>query len=79
MNNGEVLDDTKLTIALPPIEYRKYKNQYVLVINRWNLRYVIAKVTDSGGFEKYNRVADLSLATKNALRCSNLCPVEIIR
>lgn len=77
MNNGERFDDTKLTLALTPKEYRKYKNKFVRVTNLKNKKSVVAKVTDSGGFGKYHRVADLSLATKNAILCSDLCKVQI--
>ena len=77
MNNGERLNDSKMTLALTPVNYRAYKNQYVLVTNLKNKKSVRAKVTDSGGFAKYNRIADLSLATKNAIGCSDLCRVEI--
>ena len=77
MANRERLNDSALTVALPPVEYRKYKNKYLLITNPKTGKKVKAKVTDSGGFAKYNRVADLSLATKNAIGCSNLCKVEI--
>jgi len=80
MANGEVLDDSKLTIALTPQTVRKYKllNDYVKVINVKNKKWIIAKVTDTGGFAKYNRVADLGLAVKEALGCSSICNVIII-
>lgn len=77
MANGERLNDTVKTIALTPSNYRKYKNQTVKVTNLKNKKYTLAKVTDSGGFGKYNRVADLSLATKLAIGCSDLCKVQI--
>lgn len=77
MNNGEPLDDSKLTIALIPSEYRVHKNHFVDVTNMVNGQSVKAKVTDSGGFGKLGRIADLSLATKNLLGCSNLCKVKI--
>lgn len=77
MANGERLNDAAYTIALPPAQFRAFKNQYLEVKNPKTGLKVRAKVTDSGGFAKYNRVADLSLATKNAIGCSNLCKVEI--
>lgn len=78
MANGERLNDSKMTIALPPAEYRKYKNKFLIIRNLKKGKEVKAKVTDSGGFAKYNRVADLSLATKKAIECSDLCKVEIL-
>lgn len=80
MANGESLDDTKLTIALAPnlISEHKLMNKYVGVINIKNHMWVIAKITDTGGFAKLNRIADLSLETKNQLNCSSLCEVIIV-
>lgn len=77
MANGQTLDDEAYTLALTPELYRKYKNQIVLIENTANGQKVAAQVTDSGGFAKYNRVADLSLATKQALQCGDLCQVKI--
>lgn len=77
MANGEPLDDSRLTLALIPSEYHLHKNHFVDVTNMVNGHSVKAKVTDSGGFGKLGRIADLSLATKNLLGCSNLCKVKI--
>lgn len=77
MANGEKLDDSKLTMALVPEMFAKYKNMNLKVTNQSNNQEVIVKVTDSGGFAKYNRVADLSLATKQALGCNDICQVTI--
>ncbi len=77
MANGQRLNDYALTVALTPSNFRAYKNQYVKIKNLKNGKSVFAKVTDTGGFAKYNRVADLSLATKNAIGCSSLCNVEV--
>lgn len=79
MANGERLSDTALTVALAPANFRTYKNQMVKIKNTKNGKFVYAKVTDSGGFAKYGRVADLSLATKLAIECSSLCKVEITK
>ena len=79
MANGETLDDTKLTVALVPDDFKEYKNKTVIVENLANNKKIEAKVTDSGGFKKYKRVADLSLATKNAIDCEDLCQVKIVR
>lgn len=75
MANGERLDDTKLTVAYNHAPL----NSYIGIINRDNLKYTIAKVTDRGGFEKYGKIIDLSLATKEALGCGSTCRVEIIK
>lgn len=79
MANGERLDDTKYTVALTPETVSEYKllNDMVKIYNPSTDRTVVAKVTDTGGFGKYNRVADLSLATKEALSCADICEVEI--
>jgi rare lipoprotein A (peptidoglycan hydrolase) len=80
MANGQKLDDTKLTLALTPEAVKQHKllNDLVTVINTSTNQKVIAKVTDTGGFSKYNRVADLSVATRNAIGCTGLCDVRII-
>ena len=81
MANGEQLDDTKLTMALPPEEVRKHKllNDEFTVTNKANGKSVTVRVTDTGGFAKYNRVADLSKATKEAIDCKSLCQVKITK
>lgn len=80
MANGEVLDDSRLTIALTPETVKKHKllNDWVGVINRSTLTWTLAQVTDTGGFGKYNRVADLGLAVKNKIGCNSLCEVIIV-
>lgn len=79
MANGQTLDDSRLTLALTPQIVRQYKllNDTVRVKNVKNNKVVEAQVTDTGGFSKYNRIADLSVATKEALLCSSLCEVTI--
>ena len=77
MANGQRLDDDKYTIALLPKDYRKFRNVVVTVINPKTGLEVNAKVTDTGGFGKYNRIADLSKATKEAIGCNDLCNVII--
>ena len=67
MANGEQLDDNKYTVALYPRLFRKYKNQIVTIENLDNGKKINCKVTDSGGFEKYNRIADLSKIAYNFL------------
>jgi rare lipoprotein A (peptidoglycan hydrolase) len=79
MANGETLDDEKLTLAMTPAEVREHKllNKTVTVRNTKTGSIAKARVTDTGGFGKYNRVADLSLATKQAINCTDLCHVEV--
>lgn len=80
MANGEPLDDAKLTIAMPTSVVRKYKllDTHVTVRNIATGDMVKATVTDTGGFAKYGRIADLSLAVKRAVRCSDLCNIEVL-
>lgn len=77
--SGEKLDDNKLTLAVTPEMVKNYKlmGKYVLVTNTKNKKSVRAKINDTGGFSKYGRIADLNLATKNAIDCSDLCMVMI--
>ena len=77
MANGARLNDSNLTVALTPANYRAFKNKTVKITNLSNKKYVYAKVTDSGGFGNLGRVADLSLATKKAIGCNDLCRVEV--
>lgn len=79
MANGEKLVDSARTLALTPGIISQYKllNDTVLITNKANGKTTSAKVTDSGGFGKYNRVADLSVGTRDAIECSSLCEVEI--
>lgn len=79
MANGERLDDTVKTLALTPETVRAHKllNKHVTVTNLTTGDTTTAKVTDTGGFAKYNRVADLNVATKEAINCAGLCKVKI--
>lgn len=79
MANGEPLNDNALTLALTPGTVRQHglMNQFVKITNMINGKSVQAKVTDTGGFAKYDRIADLSDGTKNAIECSSLCEVRI--
>lgn len=58
MANGEPLDDTKPTIAFNHLPM----NTRVRITNLDNGRSMEAVVTDTGGFGKYNRIADLTPA-----------------
>lgn len=83
MANGEQLDDRRATLALPchfsagrcmldlPLNTR------VMVLNVSTGKAIAATVTDTGGFAKYGRIADLSLATAQAIGCQGLCQVKI--
>lgn len=80
MANGQELDDEALTLALTPEEVNTGKrlNDIVVVENVRNGRTVKAKVTDTGGFASYNRIADLSVATKQAIGCGDICTVKVV-
>jgi hypothetical protein len=80
MANGEELDDSKLTLALSPAVVNSHKliNDYVTVENLETGYWVKAKVTDTGGFTNHSRIADLSVATKEAIKCSDICNVKIV-
>lgn len=74
MANGQELDDNALTVAYnrAPLGTR------IKVVNIANGQEVIARVTDTGGFEKIGRIIDLTIATRDAIGCSSLCKVEVI-
>ena len=76
MANGQPLDDSKLTVAFNKLPLGKM----VRIINNATNDVVTAEITDTGGFERpgLNRIIDLSLATKNAINCSDLCDVTIL-
>lgn len=79
MANGKSLDDNALTLAMTPEMVKKYKllNDTVTVINAKTGKSVKAVVTDTGGFARHKRVADLTIATRDAINCKNLCEVII--
>jgi rare lipoprotein A (peptidoglycan hydrolase) len=79
MANGDSLNDSELTLALTPEMVRQHKllNDIVKVTNLSNGQEVYAKVTDTGGFARHGRVADLSVATRDAINCKNLCQVKM--
>ena len=67
MANGEKLDDNRLTIAFYDLGIMPLGTR-VSLINRTNGKSIVATITDTGGFmDCCNRIADLSLATANAL------------
>jgi rare lipoprotein A (peptidoglycan hydrolase) len=79
MANGDRLKDDKFTIAMLPdtVKQNKLLNTIVKVTNNKNGKSIYALVSDTGGFGKLNRIADLSKATKDFIECSDLCYVTI--
>ena len=79
MANGEKLDDSRATLAVPVEGSRPLLplNKVVIINNVNTGLTVVAKITDTGGFAKYGRIADLSLATARAIGCEGLCQVSI--
>lgn len=73
MANGEILDDMKKTLAFNQLPL----NTKVVVTNLSNGFKTTATVTDTGGFERLGRIADLSVATKKTIGCNDLCQVRI--
>jgi rare lipoprotein A (peptidoglycan hydrolase) len=63
MANGETLDDERLTIAFNKLPM----NTQVRLTNLDNGKSVVATVTDTGGFEKLGRIADLVPAVAREL------------
>jgi len=63
MANGEPLDDNAFTIAFNHAKM----NSKARVTNLDNGQSVIVKVTDTGGFEQYDRIADLTVMVGNVL------------
>lgn len=73
MANGETLDDGALTVAYN----RAPLNSYVTIKNQRTGTTVTAKVTDRGGFERHGKIIDLTIATRDALGCGDVCRVEV--
>lgn len=63
MANGQPFDENAMTLAHNQIPL----NKTVQVKNLDNGKVITAKVTDRGGFNKYNRIADLSKGLYEAL------------
>lgn len=75
MKNGKRFDETKLTIAM-----NKYPlGTMVWIDNPKTGRGIRAEITDRGPAKRLGRIADLSLQTKKALGCEDLCQVEITK
>lgn len=73
MANGEKLDDSLITVAYNDAPL----NSMVQITNLRTGAQVTAKVTDRGGFKRHGKIIDLSVATKNALGCGDVCKVEV--
>ncbi|OGY30673.1 MAG: hypothetical protein A2805_03075 [Candidatus Andersenbacteria bacterium RIFCSPHIGHO2_01_FULL_46_36] len=69
MANGQVLDDSALTMAIGA-HLKHLVGYQAKVTNLANGQSVVVRITDTGGFyqDKYgNRVADLTIGTKQAI------------
>lgn len=73
MANGEPFVESAITIAYNRLPL----GTFVRVTNLVTQDSIVAEITDTGGFEELGRIADLSLGTKNAINCSDMCEVEI--
>lgn len=70
MGNGQPFDENAMTLAVPCEKIRSKELKYgtfVVVTNTSNGKTIKAKITDCGGFSKYNRIADLSKGLANIL------------
>lgn len=76
MANGERLDDTRFTIAFYDLSQLPLGSR-VSLVNIRNLKSVGAEVTDTGGFFKYGRIADLSKSAFEALEVETDDEIEI--
>lgn len=74
MANGEELRDEALTVAYN----RAPLNSYVTITNQKTGSTVTAKVTDRGGFERHGKIIDLTIATRDAIGCGDVCRVGVI-
>lgn len=75
MANGQRLDDSKPTVAYNHLPL----NTPVKITNLKNGKTIMVPVTDRGGFERHGKIADLSLATKNALECGDICEISLTK
>lgn len=67
MANGQPFDENAMTLAIPA-EWKHIKmGTLVIVKNLDNGKQMTARVTDTGGFLKYNRIADLSKGLYEAI------------
>jgi rare lipoprotein A (peptidoglycan hydrolase) len=75
MANGKRFDENAMTLAFNRLPL----GSRVLVTNGVTGSSVEAEVTDTGGFEKLGRIADLSKGLKEAIGCGDLCQVKIVK
>lgn len=75
MANGQPLDDAALTVAFNHAPL----GTHLKITNTDNGQSIIAEVTDTGGFEKHGKIADLNLGAKNALQCPDTCNVHLVK
>ena len=75
--SGEKFDENKLTVAVPPSRWKELKGKRLKMTNRKNGRSVVARVNDTGGFEKYGRSVDLSKAAFTAIANPRRGTVEV--
>ena len=73
--SGEKFDENKLTAAVPPKYWKKYKGRN-LIVSSGN-KSVTVKVNDTGGFEKYGRGIDLSKAAFKQLGDTKLGTLKV--
>jgi rare lipoprotein A (peptidoglycan hydrolase) len=73
MANGQVLNDSRKTLAF----MRTGLGTRVLVENTANNLQTVAVVTDRGGFERWGILADLTVATRNAIGGGSRTNVKI--
>ena len=58
--SGEKFDENLLTAAVSPARWKELKNKTLRITNPANNKFVDVKVNDTGGFDKYGRLIDLS-------------------
>ena len=75
MANGKRFNENAMTLAFNQLPL----GSKVIVTNVETSNSQEAEVTDTGGFEKLGRIADLSKGLKEAINCADLCVVEIIK
>ena len=74
MANGQPLDDNALTVAFNRLPL----GRQVRITNTKTKMTVIAVVTDTGGFERHNRIIDITPKVRDSINCGGLCEVEVV-
>ncbi len=57
---GDKFDENLLTAAVSPARWKELKNKTLRITNPTTNKFVDVKVNDTGGFDKYGRLIDLS-------------------